>query len=183
MKVGGSESALLRLAENSPAAIIVDAERFNVQTWEVSGKSNCGKTITDFEETLKDIDKILSVDKGFLKTDGIFLGDNPAPGKMEKTYLLNDVDLVQGARTGEEFGTAKALKKPDKNKFIAKNKGISDLSISPLKKGCTSKRGNHSWTRIHSKSSRVGTGVKLVDAELNRKNSGEFQTADQEKIK
>ena len=125
------------------------------------------------------------MDKGFLKTDGIFLGDNPAPGKMEKPYLLNDVELVQGARTGQEFGTTKALKKPDKNKdkSIAKNKGISDLSISPLKKGCTSKRGNHSWTRIHSKSSRVGTGVKLVDAELNRKNSGEFQTADQEKIK
>ena len=123
------------------------------------------------------------MDKGFLKTDGIFLGDNPAPGKLEKPYLLNDVELVQGARTGEEFGTTKALKKPDKNedKSIAKNKGISDLSVSPLKKDCTSKRGNHSWTRIHSKSSRVGSGVKLVDAELNRKNSGEFQTADQEK--
>lgn len=57
---------------------------------------------------------------------------------MEKPFLLNDLELVQGvACTGEEFGTTMALKKPDKSKdkSTAKNKRIYDLSVSPLKEG------------------------------------------------
>ena len=83
----------------------------------------------------------------------------------------------------KEFDSSKDVQRLDKNlsKPTPKNKEVSDLSISSLEKGSTSRKGKRSWTRIATKFTQVGGGEKLEDLGLKRTNFGNVRVTDHEK--
>ena len=98
----------------------------------------------------------------------------------EKAYLLVAPNLPLSVK---EFDSSKDVQRLDKNlsKPTPKNKEVSDLSISSLEKGSTSRKGKRSWTKIATKFTRVGGGEKLEDSGLKRTNFGHVQVTDHEK--
>ena len=66
----GCDTSMLGLPGSSPVTIASNVERFDVPIAEVTEISNRSMSVTEFEETLKEIDRSLSVDSGTLLPDG-----------------------------------------------------------------------------------------------------------------
>jgi len=72
----GCDTSKSRLLGSSPVVVASDVERLDVPIAEVTEISNRSMTVTEFEETLKEIDRSLSVDSETLLTNGKNLGDS-----------------------------------------------------------------------------------------------------------
>lgn len=171
MKKSGCDISKLRLPGSSLVVVASDVEQLDVSIAKVTEISNRSMRVTKFEETLKEIDRSLSVDSGTLLIDGKNLRDTVSENS-EKAYLLVAPNLVLNKPLSvKEFDSSKDVQRFDKNlsKPIPKNNEVSDLSISSLEKGSMSRKGKRSWTRISTKFTQVGGGEKLEDSGLKRK--------------
>nr|POF19478.1 hypothetical protein CFP56_30423 [Quercus suber] len=171
MMKSGCDTSKSRLPGSSLVVVASDVEQLDVSIAEVTEISNRSMTVTKFEETLKEIDRSLSVDSGTLLTDGKNLRGTVSENS-EKVYLLVAPNLVLNKPLSmKEFDSSKNVQRLVKNlsKPTPKNNEVSDLSISSLEKGSMSRKGKRTWTRISTKFTQFGGGEKLEDSGLKRK--------------
>lgn len=181
----GRDTSKSGLPGSSLVTIASNVEWLDVPIAEVTEISNRSMSVTEFEETLKEIDRSLSVDSRTLLPDGKNLGDTVFENS-EKANLLVAPDLVQNKPLSMiEFDSNKDVQRLDKNLSIPipKNNEVPHLSISSLERvvPSTSRKRKRSWTRISTNFTRVRAGEKLEDLGLKRKTSGHVQAADHEK--
>lgn len=130
----GRDTSKLGLPGSSLVTIASNVEWLDVPIAEVTEISNRSMSVTEFEETLKEIDRSLSVDSRTLLPDGKNLRDTVFENS-EKANLLVAPDLVQNKPLSMiEFDSNKDVQRLDKNLSIPipKNNEVPHLSISSL---------------------------------------------------